>query len=71
MGLGIGFTYVGNEYKIKVGNHYNYIDFLLFNYEYNCFVVIELKALKAYLQKGFSDERIISRIYKLKMIDNS
>ena len=41
--LGIGFTYVGSEYKIKVGNTYNYIDLLLFNYEYNCFVVIELK----------------------------
>ena len=41
--LGIGFTYVGNEYKIKVGNAYNYIDLLLFNYEYNCFVVVELK----------------------------
>lgn len=41
--LGYGFTYVGNEYKIKVDNKYNYIDLLLFNYEYNCFVVIELK----------------------------
>lgn len=41
--LGKGFTYVGNEYKIKLGNNYNYIDLLLFNYEYNCFVVVELK----------------------------
>ena len=41
--LGDGFTYVSNEYKIKLGNSYNYIDLLLFNYEYNCFVVIELK----------------------------
>lgn len=41
--LGYGFTYVGNEVKIKVENRYNYIDLLLFNYEYNCFVVIELK----------------------------
>lgn len=41
--LGTGFTYVGNEYKIKIGNRYNYIDLLLFNYEYNCFVVVELK----------------------------
>ncbi len=41
--LGIGFTYVGNEYKIKIGNTYNYIDLLLFNIEYNCYVVIELK----------------------------
>ena len=109
MGLGIGFTYVGNEYKLKIGNNYNYIDFLLFNYEYNCFVVIELKVTELkkehigqievymnyidknlrkqnnnktigiiickednkYVIKYCSDERIISRIYNLKMIDNS
>ena len=41
--LGMGFTYVGNEFKIKLNNRYNYIDLLLFNYEYNCFVVVELK----------------------------
>jgi len=41
--LGEGFTFIKNEYKIKIGNCYNYIDLLLFNYEYNCFVVIELK----------------------------
>ena len=40
--LGEGFTYVKNEYKIKIGNTYNYIDLLLFNYIYNAFVV-ELK----------------------------
>ena len=41
--LGNGFTFVKNEYKIKVGDRYNYIDLLLFNIEYNCYVVIELK----------------------------
>ena len=41
--LGNGFTYVGNEYKIKIGDRYNYIDLLLFNYIYNSFVVVELK----------------------------
>ena len=40
--LGNGFTFVRNEYKIKIGDRYNYID-LLFNYEFNCFVVVELK----------------------------
>ena len=40
--LGNGFTFVKNEYKIKIGDRYNYID-LLFNYEFNCFVVVELK----------------------------
>ena len=32
-----------NEYKIKLGDRYNYIDLLLFNIEYNCYVVVELK----------------------------
>ena len=41
--LGNGFTFIENEYPIKLGNSYNYIDLLLFNYEYNCFVVVELK----------------------------
>ena len=41
--LGVGFTYVGNEYRFKLGDSYNYIDLLLFNIEYNCYVVIELK----------------------------
>ena len=41
--LGEGFTFIDNEYKIKIGNHYNYIDMLLFNIKYNCYVVVELK----------------------------
>ena len=41
--LGNSFSFIGSEYKIKIGNVYNYIDLLLFNYEYNCFVVVELK----------------------------
>ena len=41
--LGNGFTFVKNEYKIKVGDRYNYIDLLLYNYEFNCFVVVGLK----------------------------
>ena len=41
--LGNGFTFIDNEYKIKIGENYNYIDLLLFNIEYNCYCVIELK----------------------------
>ncbi len=41
--LGNGFCFIDNEYKIKMGDRYNYIDLLLFNYEFNCFVVVELK----------------------------
>ena len=44
--LGIGFCFVGSEQKIKVGNNYRYIDLVFFNYELNCFVLIELKINK-------------------------
>ena len=37
------FSFVGSEYKIRLGDTYNYIDLLLFNIEYNCYVVVELK----------------------------
>ena len=41
--LGNGLTFVENEYKIKIGNSYNYIDLLLYNIDFNCYVVVELK----------------------------
>ena len=41
--LGEGFTYIKNEYKIKLGDKYNYIDLLLYNIKFKCYVVIELK----------------------------
>ena len=44
--LGDGFTYYGHEVKIKIGDNYHYIDFLLFNYKYNCFVIVEIKVTK-------------------------
>ena len=41
--LGSGYSFIDNEYKIKLGDRYNYIDLLLFNIDYNCYVVVELK----------------------------
>ena len=41
--LGNGFTFIENEYKIKLGDRYNYIDLLLYNINYNCYVIVELK----------------------------
>ena len=38
--------YAGHEVKIKIGANYHYIDFLLFNYKFNCFVVVEIKVNK-------------------------
>ena len=41
--LGNNYSFIGSEYKIKIGSEYNYIDFLLFNIDFNCYVVVELK----------------------------
>lgn len=44
--LGSSFSFVGSEYIIKIGDRYNYIDLLLFNIEFNCYVVVELKIIE-------------------------
>ena len=41
--LGTGFTFIENEYPIKVGDRYNYIDILLYNIKFKCYVVVELQ----------------------------
>ena len=101
--LGDGFTFIKNEFKIRIDDRYNYIDLLLYNIKYKCYVVVELKATELkkehtgqimtymnyideniktieendtvgiivckqdneYVIKYCSDERIISREYKL------
>ena len=45
--LGDGFAYMDNEYKIMIGNKPNYIDLLLCNLKYNCYVVVELKVTES------------------------
>lgn len=41
--LGNGFSFIDNEYPIKIGNRYNYINLLLYNTIYKCYVVLEPK----------------------------
>lgn len=41
--LGTGFTFIKSEYPIKLDGRYNYIDLLLYNIKYKCYVVVELK----------------------------
>ena len=41
--LGNSFSFIGSEYKIKIGDRNHYIDLLLFNIKFNCYVVVELK----------------------------
>ena len=44
--LGNSYSFIGSEYKIKIGDRNHYIDLLLFNIKYNCYVVVELKVTK-------------------------
>ncbi len=41
--LGKGFSFVGSQYKIKVGNNDYYIDLLFYHIPLKCYVVVELK----------------------------
>ncbi len=52
--LGDGFCYIKNEYKIKLGDRYNYIDLLLYNIKYKCYVVVELKVTE--LKKEYTGQ---------------
>ena len=70
--LGEGFMYVGNEYKIKIGNTYHYIDLLLFNVKYNSYVVIELKVTNFKAEYISQVQKYMSYIDKnIKEINNS
>ena len=63
--LGNQFSFIKSEYKIKIGNTYNYIDFLLYNIEFNCYVVIELKVT------GLKKEHIGQIQVYMNYIDNN
>lgn len=41
--LGVGFSFVGNQYRIEVGGEEFFIDLLFYHLQLRCFVVIELK----------------------------
>ena len=41
--LGSGFSFIKSAYPIKIDGRYNYIDLLLYNIKYKCYVVVELK----------------------------
>ena len=65
--LGEYFCFIGSEYKIKIGDTYNYIDLLLFNIKYNCYIVIELKVTELKI-KSNEYERLDNET-KLKLIN--
>ncbi len=41
--LGRGFSFLGEEYRVQVGNHDYYLDLLFFHRELRCLVAVELK----------------------------
>ena len=44
--LGSGFAWIGNQYKVSDGSKKYFIDMLLYNVKYNCYVVVEIKCRK-------------------------
>lgn len=63
--LGEGYCFIDSEYKIKIDDRYNYIDFLLYNYIFKCFVVIELKI------KEFKSEYVGQILKYMHYIDSN
>lgn len=59
--LGSGFCFIGSQYKIDK----YYIDILLFNYELNSFVVVELK-----LRKLKVEDKAQTEMY-MKLVDEN
>lgn len=41
--LGNGFSFIGNQYKIEIGNKDYYIDMLFYHTKLHCYIVVELK----------------------------
>lgn len=43
--LGVGFAFVGNQYRLEVGDNEFFIDMLFYHLRLRCYVVVELKAV--------------------------
>ena len=41
--LGNGFSFVGNQYKLEVGDKEYFIDLLFYHTKLHCYIVVELK----------------------------
>ena len=71
-GLGNSFCFIGSEYKIKIGERNHYIDLLLFNIKYNCYVVIELKTTEFRVEYISQVQKYMNYIDKnIKEISNN
>ena len=66
--LGDGFTFIKSEYSIRLKDRYNYIDLLLYNIKYRCYVVVELKVTE--LKKAHTGQIMTYMNYIDKNIKN-
>lgn len=70
--LGNGFTFIDNEYKFKLDDRYNYIDLLLYNIKFKCYVVIELKVMELNFNHTGQMQKYMNYIDKnVKCIDDN
>ena len=70
--LGNNFSFIGSEYKIKIGDTYHKIDLLLFNIKYNAYVVVELKVTEFKVEYISQVQKYMNYIDKnIKEISNN
>ena len=70
--LGNNFSFIGSEYKIKIGDTYHKIDLLLFNIKYNAYVVVELKVSEFKVEYISQVQKYMNYIDKnIKEINNN
>ena len=70
--LGNLFGFIDSEYKIKIGDRYNYIDLLLYNIKYNAYVVVELKVTEFKVEYMSQVQKYMNYIDKnIKEISNN
>ena len=70
--LGNSFSFIGSEYKIKIGDNYHKIDLLLFNIKYNCYVIVELKVTEFRVEYIAQVQKYMNYIDKnIKEINNN
>ena len=70
--LGNSFSFIGSEHKIKIEDRNHYIDILLFNIKFNCYVVIELKVTEFKVEYISQVQKYMNYIDKnIKEISNN
>ena len=70
--LGNNFSFIGSEYKIKIGDTYHKIDLLFFNIKYNAYVVVELKVSEFKVEYISQVQKYMNYIDKnIKKISNN